>query len=81
MDPTDPLNIRVEQAFGAWRDKRQLLQETSQALERALDAFAHGKDPEPVQLKADLEKLRSECDKLFLEISAAVRAAQAAGVR
>ena len=81
MDPTDPLNIRVEQAFAVWRDRRQHLQETSQALEQALDAFAHGKGPEPVQLKSDLEKLRSECDELFLAISAAVRAAQAAGVR
>ena len=81
MDPTDPLNIRVEQAFGVWRDRRQLLQETSQALERALDAFAHGDGPEPVQLTADLQKLRSECDALFLEISAAVRDAKAAGVR
>ena len=81
MEPTDPLNIRVEQAFGVWRDKRQHLQETSQALEQALDAFAHGKGPEPVQLKTDLEELRAECDRLFLDILAAVRAAQAAGVR
>ena len=81
MEPTDPLNIRVEQAFGIWRDERQRLQETSQALERALDAFAHGLGPEPVQLKAELETLRSECDRLFLDILAAVRAAQAAGVR
>ena len=81
MNPVDPLNIRVEQAFGIWRDKRQLLQETSQTLEQALDAFAHGNGPEPSQLKAELEKLRSECDSHFLDILAAVRAAQAAGVR
>lgn len=81
MEPTDPLNIRVEQAFGAWRDKRQHLQDTSQTLEQALDAFAHGNGPEPVQLKAELEELRAECDRLFLDIIAAVRAAQAAGVR
>lgn len=81
MEPTDPLNIRVEQAFGIWRDKRQFLQDTSQALEQALDDFAHGRGPEPVQLKADLEKLRSECDNLFLDILAAVRAAKEAGVR
>jgi hypothetical protein len=81
MEPTDPLNIRVEQAFGAWRDKRQLLQHASQRLERALDAFAHGEGPEPVQLKAELEALRAECDQLFLAILEAVRAAQAAGVR
>lgn len=81
MEPTDPLNIRVEQAFGAWRDKRQHLQETSQTLEKALDAFAHGQGPEPVELKAELEELRAECDRLFLDILAAVRTAQAAGVR
>jgi len=81
VEPTDPLNIRVEQAFGAWRDKRQHLQDTSQALEHALEVFAHGEGPEPVQLKADLEALRIECDSLFLDILAAVRAAQAAGVR
>lgn len=81
MDPTDPLNMAVERAFGVWRDRRQHLQETSQALEKALDAFAHGNGPEPVELKAELEQLRSECDRLFLDISAAVRAAQAAGVR
>ena len=81
MNPVDPLNIRVEQAFGVWRDKRQQLQETSQALEQALDDFAHGRAPEPLELKAELEKLRAECDSLFLEILAAVRAAQAAGVR
>lgn len=81
MEPTDPLNIRVEQAFAVWRDRRQQLQDTSQALEEALDGFAHGKAPEPVQLKAELETLRSECDSLFLDILAAVRTAQAAGVR
>ena len=81
MEPTDPLNIRVEQAFGAWRDKRQDLQHTSQTLEQALDAFAHGNGPEPVQLKAELEELRAECDRLFLAILAAVQAAKDAGVR
>lgn len=81
MEPTDPLNIRVEHAFGAWRDRRQDLQDTSQTLERALEAFATGEGPEPVQLKADLEALRAECDRLFLDILAAVRVAQAAGVR
>lgn len=81
MEPTDPLNIRVEQAFGAWRDKRQHLQDTSQALEQALDAFSHGTGPEPEQLKAELEALRAECDRLFLDILAAVQAARAAGVR
>lgn len=81
MEPTDPLNIRVEQAFGVWRDRRQLLQDTSRALEEALDAFAHGRGPEPADLKARLETLRIECDQLFTEVLAAVREAQAAGVR
>ena len=81
MDPTDPLNIRVEQAFAVWRDRRQLLQETSQALEQALADFAQGNGAEPTELKEKLEKLRSECDALFLEISRAVHAARAAGVR
>lgn len=81
MEPTAPLNVRVEQAFGAWRDKRQDLQDTSQTLEQALDAFARGDGPEPAQLKAELEALRAECDRLFLDILAAVRAAKDAGVR
>lgn len=76
-----PLNMRVEQAFGAWRDRRQLLQDTSKALEAALDDFAHGQGQEPVELKARLESLRVECDELFAQVLGAVKAAQAAGVR
>jgi hypothetical protein len=76
-----PLNQRVEQAFGMWQEKRQKLQDTSRALEAALDAFAHGRGTEPAELRAELEALRSECDALFLEVLAAVNAAKQAGVR
>jgi hypothetical protein len=75
---TDSHKIRVEQAFARWRDRRQLLQDTSQALEQALEAFARRSAPEPVQLKAHLEELRSQCDALFLEVLAATSAARAA---
>jgi len=77
----DPLNLRVEQAFGAWRERRQLLQDTSKALEAALDDFAHGKGAEPEALKARLEVLRIECDELFGQVLEAVKAAQEGGVR
>lgn len=76
-----PLNLRVEQAFAMWQDKRQGLQDASRALEAALDAFAHGRGPEPAELRARLEALRGECDVLFGEVLAAVDAAKQAGVR
>lgn len=76
-----PLNQRVEHAFVMWQEKRQKLQDTSRALEAALDAFAHGRGQEPARLKAELEALRSECDTLFGEVLAAVNAAKEAGVR
>ena len=76
-----PLNQRVEQAFAAWRDHRQSLQDASKALEAALDAFAHGAASEPVELRARVDQLRAECDALFSDVLAAVAAAKDAGVR
>ena len=81
MDPNHPLNIRVEQAFAAWRERRQLLQAGSQALEQELEKFAHGERADPTELKAYVEELRAQCDRLFLEVLEAVRVADAAGVR
>ena len=76
-----PLNQRVEQAFAAWRDRRQALQDASKALEAALDAFAHGTAPEPAELRGQVDQLRIECDALFGDVLAAVTAAKEAGVR
>ena len=76
-----PLNQRVERLLASWQDKRQSLQDQSRALEAALSAFARGEGPEPLQQKALVEQLRTECDALFTEVLAAVREAQEAGVR
>ena len=81
MEPTDPPNLRVEQAFGAWSHKQQRLQEASQTLERAMDIFAHQEGPDPEQLKEQVEQLRAVSDVLFWELLAAVRAARASGGR
>jgi len=76
-----PLNVKVEQCFTAWQERRQGLQDRSRALEAALEAFAHGSGPQPVAQKAEVEALRAECDALFSQVLAAVAAAKAAGVR
>lgn len=81
MESTHPVKLRVEQAIGAWREKRQLLLDANQALEQALDAYAHQDGPEPEQLKAKVDQLRALGDLLFWEVLAAVRAARSAGIR
>ena len=75
------LNRRVEGAFSLWRDKRQELQDTSRALEAALEAFSCGEADEPTELKERLGELRMECDELFSNVLEAVKEAQLAGVR
>ena len=76
-----PLNQRVDMLLASWQDKRQSLQDESRALEAALTAFAQGSGPEPLDQRAKVERLRAECDALFVDLLAAVRDAQAAGVR
>lgn len=79
--PHHPLNRRVEMLLASWQDRRQQLQDESRALDAALSAFAHGSGPEPLAQRAKVERLRAECDALFVDLLAAVREAQAAGVR
>lgn len=76
-----PLNQRVDMLLASWQDKRQKLQDESRALEAALSAFAQSGGAEPLEQRAKVERLRAECDALFVDLLAAVREAQAAGVR
>lgn len=76
-----PLNQRVDMLLASWQDRRQQLQDESRALEAALAAFAHGTGSEPLEQRGKVERLRAECDALFVDLLAAVRDAQAAGVR
>jgi len=76
-----PLNQRVDMLLASWQDKRQQLQDESRALEAALSAFAHGSGSEPLEQRAKVERLRADCDALFVDLLAAVREAQEAGVR
>lgn len=76
-----PLNDEVEQLFGRWRVQRQLLADHMVALEGLVQRFRRGVAPEPIQQRAFVEELQGECDKLLMHASAALEAAQEAGVR
>jgi hypothetical protein len=63
---------RVNRAFHLWQDCRAKLQDSSQRLERALEAYAAGKGPLPSDLTEEVRTNRAECDRLFQQVLDAV---------
>lgn len=70
----DPKHERVNELFNEWETCRAELRDQSQILQKAMRKYVDGKGPMPSEQAEQVHQLRKQCDTLFAQVVAAMKA-------